>query len=106
MLTVYAGFCLLWGVGYNTDGFREKSGLTTAPVTADQLAQVTAYFADQLALSAGEVPRDGDGVCRLDYRQLLTGSKIDRVCCGAVKIFMGNKSSPFCTFLQNWWDLR
>ena len=27
--------------------------------------------------------------------------KIDRVCCGAVKIFMGNKSSPFCTFLQD-----
>ena len=75
VLTVYAGFCLLWGVGYNTDGFREKSGLTTAPVTADQLAQVTAYFADRLALSAGEVPRDGDGVCRLDYRQLLTGSE-------------------------------
>ena len=75
VLTVYAGFCLLWGVGYNTDGFREKSGLTTAPVTADQLAQVTAYFADQLALSAGEVPRDVDGVCRLDYRQLLTGSE-------------------------------
>ena len=27
--------------------------------------------------------------------------KIDRVCCGAVKVFMGNKSSPFCTFLQD-----
>ena len=27
--------------------------------------------------------------------------KIDRVCCGAVKIFMGNKPSPFCTFLQD-----
>ena len=27
--------------------------------------------------------------------------KIDRVCRGAVKIFMGNKSSPFCTFLQD-----
>ena len=27
--------------------------------------------------------------------------KTDRVCCGAVKIFMGNKSSPFCTFLQD-----
>ena len=25
---------------------------------------------------------------------------MNRVCCGAVKIFMGNKSSPFCTFLQ------
>ena len=34
------------------------------------------------------------------------GGKIDRVCCGAVKIFMENKSSPLCTFLQNWWDLR
>ena len=34
------------------------------------------------------------------------GGKMNRVCCGAVKIFMGNKSSPLCTFLQNWWDLR
>jgi len=29
------------------------------------------------------------------------GGKIDRVCCGAVKIFMENKSSPLCTFLQD-----
>ena len=34
------------------------------------------------------------------------GGKTNRVCCGAVKIFMGNKSSPLCTFLQIWWDLR
>ena len=36
-------------------------------------------------------------------RWILSGEvsgKIDRVCCGAVKIFMGNKSSPFCTFLK------
>ena len=26
------------------------------------------------------------------------GGKMNRVCCGTVKIFMGNKSSPFCTF--------
>ena len=26
---------------------------------------------------------------------------MNRVCCGAVKIFMENKSSPFCTFLQD-----
>jgi len=26
---------------------------------------------------------------------------MNRVCCGAVKIFMGNKSSPLCTFLQD-----
>jgi len=42
-------------------------------------------------------------------RWILSGEvsgKMNRVCCGAVKIFMGNKSSPLCTFLQNWWDLR
>ena len=27
--------------------------------------------------------------------------KMNRVCCGAVKISMGNKSSPLCTFLQD-----
>ena len=27
--------------------------------------------------------------------------KMNRVCCGAVKIVMRNKSSPFCTFLQD-----
>ena len=39
-----------------------------------------------------------------DRRKILSdevSGKIDRVCCGAVKIFMGNKSSPFCTFLQD-----
>ena len=25
---------------------------------------------------------------------------MNRVCCGAVKIFMGNKSSPLCAFLH------
>ena len=25
---------------------------------------------------------------------------MNRVCCGAVKIFIGNKSSPLCTFLK------
>ena len=42
-------------------------------------------------------------------RWILSGEvsgKMNRVCCGAAKIFMGNKSSPFCIFLQNWWNLR
>ena len=26
---------------------------------------------------------------------------MNRVCCGAVKIFMGNKSSPLCTFRRD-----
>lgn len=42
--TVYAGFCLTWGIGYNTDGFQEKSGIHARPSTAETLAEVTAYL--------------------------------------------------------------
>jgi len=38
--------------------------------------------------------------CRVNRRQNESG-----VLQGG-KIFIGNKSSPFCTFLQIWWDLR
>ena len=56
-LTVYAGFCLLWGTAYNTDGFQEKSGITAQPVSAEALERVTLYFAEELSAAAGEVPR-------------------------------------------------
>ena len=49
VLTVYAGFCLTWGIGYNTDSFQEKSGIHARPSTAETLAEVTAYFAGNLA---------------------------------------------------------
>ena len=74
VLTVYAGFCLTWGVGYNTDGFQEKSGLYAQPVSTETLAQVTAYFAENLAACADDVPRDADGVCVLDRAAVLEGS--------------------------------
>ena len=70
-LTVYAGFCLLWGTAYNTDGFQEKSGITAQPVSAEALERVTLYFAEELSAAAGEVPRNGDGVCTADRKAIL-----------------------------------
>lgn len=74
VLTVYAGFCLTWGIGYNADGFQEKSGLRAAPVSVSALTEVTAYFAENLAACAGEVPRDDAQVCALDRNAVLAES--------------------------------
>ena len=74
VLTVYAGFCLTWGIGYNTDGFQEKSGIHAQPSTAETLAEVTAYFAKELAACADDVPRDESGVCTLDRQAVLNRS--------------------------------
>lgn len=73
-LTVYAGFCLLWGTAYNTDGFQEKSGVTAQPVSAEALERVTLYFAEELSAAAGEVPRNADGVCAADRKAILAAA--------------------------------
>lgn len=80
--TVYAGFCLTWGIGYNTDGFQEKSGIHARPSTAETLAEVTAYFAGNLAACADDVPRDESGVCTLDRQAVLnrSASALDVLC--------------------------
>ena len=44
-LTVYALFCLLWGVYYYADDFATRSGFVNEPVSTEQLASVTRYFA-------------------------------------------------------------
>ena len=72
-LTVYAGFCLLWGVYYYGDDFIAKSSLKNEPISVEQLERVTTYFAD-LASEAGErVQRDENGVYAGDR-----GAIIDR----------------------------
>ena len=82
VLTVYAGFCLTWGIGYNTDSFQEKSGIHARPSTAETLAEVTAYFAGNLAACADDVPRDESGVCTLDRQAVLnrSTSALDVLC--------------------------
>ena len=73
-LTVYALFCLMWGVNYWTDSFQDRSGITAQPVAAEDLEAVTAYFAQQLADTADSVPRDENGLYAVPKAQILSES--------------------------------
>lgn len=61
-LTVYALFCLLWGVNYHATGFCEEIGLSDQPVSVEALHETTQYFAAQLGTYSGRVTRDEQGV--------------------------------------------
>ena len=60
-LSIYAGFCLLWGVNYYPDSFQEQSGIYARSGTVAELETLTETFAENLAACAGDVPRDEDG---------------------------------------------
>lgn len=72
--TVYAGFWFLWGLGFWTDSFQDKSGICAQPVALEDLRAVTGYFAKQLSQSADNVPRDEHGVFSLSWQEILDGS--------------------------------
>ena len=61
-LSIYAGFCLLWGVNYYAESFQEQSGVYARESTPEELARVTEYFARQLAGCADQVKRDENGL--------------------------------------------
>ena len=71
---IYAGFCLLWGVYYYGDDFMAKSGLRREKISAEQLAEVTAWYAALANEYADQVPRDEKGVCSLDRTAVLARS--------------------------------
>ena len=73
-LTLYLGFCALWGVHYYTTPFPEQFGLEERPVSVEELASVTAYFAQQLSESADSVPRDAQGRFAADRQEILQES--------------------------------
>ncbi|MBR0162186.1 MAG: DUF3810 domain-containing protein [Oscillospiraceae bacterium] len=75
VLSVYAGFCLLWGVYYYGDDFATKAGMEAREISIEELEVVTVYFAAQANQYAGLVPRDADGVCVLDRNAVLEKSK-------------------------------
>lgn len=74
MLTVYGGFCLLWGTAYSTDSFQDRSGIVAKPVSVEELEQVTRYFASELTAAADGVPRDASGVCAADRKTILAAA--------------------------------
>lgn len=73
-LTVYALFCLLWGVYYYADDFAAKSGFENGAVSTEQLESVTRYFARLANEYAAEVPRDENGLCASDREKILSQS--------------------------------
>lgn len=73
-LTVYAGFCLLWGVNFWTDSFQEKSGIYAQPVTQEDLLAVTAYFADRLSAAADAPERDESGVFAVPVEEIFAAA--------------------------------
>jgi len=70
-LTVYAGFCLLWGVNYQTDSFQDRSGIVERKGTVAELQRLTERFARELSDAADGVPRDENGVFSADYQTIL-----------------------------------
>ncbi len=74
LLSVWAGFCLLWGVNYWTDGFQDQSGICAQPVALEDLRAVTAYFAERTAEAAGNVTRDEHGLFAVPREEILANS--------------------------------
>ena len=73
-LTIYAGFCYLWGVHYYTPDFQDLSGIRAEAVSEADLTAVTQYFADRLTETADRVPRDGNGLFAVPRQEILAGS--------------------------------
>ena len=74
VLTVYVGFCFLWGVDYYTDSFQDRSGITAQPVALEDLTAVTEQFAAHLAETADQVPRDENGCFAASRAEILAMS--------------------------------
>ncbi len=90
LLSVWAGFCLLWGVNYWTDSFQDKSGVYAQPVALEDLEAVTAYFAERVGETAGDVARDEHGLFAVPREEILADSV--RVYDGVTEMF------PFLAF--------
>lgn len=60
-LSVYAGFCLLWGVFYGADSFQDRSDLTARGGTVEELAALTERFAEKVSALSNQIQRDEKG---------------------------------------------
>lgn len=73
-LTVYAGFCLLWGINFWTDSFQDQSGICAEPVAQEELLAVTEFFALRLTEAADGVERDEAGLFAVPRSDILESS--------------------------------
>ena len=73
-VSVYALFCLLWGVYYYADDFVAKSGFKNDAISVEELESVTRFFAEKANEYADKVPRDENGLCASDREEILRRS--------------------------------
>ena len=74
VLTIYALFCAMWGPFFYGDDFTTRAGLSETPVSVEELAAVTEYFADLANEYSGLVSRDEQGICTVDRQAVLSRS--------------------------------
>lgn len=73
-LLVYALFSSLWGAYFYIDDFAERAGIDSGPVSTEQLAVVTEYFAVLANEYSAKVQRDENGVCCTDRATVIDAS--------------------------------
>lgn len=73
-LTIYIGFCYLWGVTYYVDSFQDRSGIYAQKVAVEDLEAVTRYFAQRLNETAGQVERDENGLFAVSRQEIFDQS--------------------------------
>ncbi|MBE6939769.1 MAG: DUF3810 domain-containing protein [Ruminococcaceae bacterium] len=71
LLTVYAGFSLLWGIHYYTDTFQDQSGIYARQGTVEELEELTKQFALGLTETSEQMQRDENGLAVVDRQQVL-----------------------------------
>lgn len=87
--TLYLLLCVNLGASYYADGFCEKSGLSPADATVEELYALCESFTDTVNEYAPLVPRDGDGVFAVSRKDILASS--DHIYHGAEALY------PFLT---------
>lgn len=69
----YAGVCALWGTQYYGTSFAAKAGMAAPPVSTEELAAVTEYFAAKVNETAPLAARAEGGAFAADKREILAG---------------------------------
>lgn len=67
----WAGFMVLWTPCYYAPTFSQRSGVEAAPVSAEDLAAVTRYFAREANKAAAHVQRDERDIFTADREDIL-----------------------------------
>ena len=73
-LSLWAAFCLLWGINCWSDGFQARSGVYARPVSQEELFYTTLYLAQQLSESANDVARNENGSFAVPREEILADS--------------------------------